>query len=165
MFFGPFIKNWCWKVAKASPWVLLFVPTSLYQWCHKQNWHMWQKYQICHFFCYSLVKSKATWLCPEECKFKVVKKKKKVLVLYNLFLWNKQMKPADQNICTFSTFSCGLASSVQFLFQSKTFLNTGCCSCRLPAHEDWSVLYYHYFVLIVVATIAFKDPWSKSWVH
>ena len=164
MFFGPFIKNWCWKVAKAL-WVLLFVPTSLYQWCHQQDWHVCQKYQICHFFSYSLVMSKATWLSPEECKFKV-KKQQHLFCIIFFYETNKQTKACRSKhlhifyIFMLTCFFSPVPLSVNFFF--FCILSVVHADCQ---HMKTGVLRYHYFVLIVVATTAFKDPWSKSWVH
>ena len=107
------------------------VPSSLYQWRRKQSLYVWQKYEIRHwpsFFLLFIEKSKQTRLCPGEHKFEASKKEKKyffcrntdrtskhlpsliVLVVsvdvkkhWTLNL-NKQLKHADENICTFPTF-------------------------------------------------------------
>ena len=56
------------------------VPSSLYQWRHKQSLYVWQKYEILHgpsFFPLFIEKSKQTRLCPGEHKFKARKKERK----------------------------------------------------------------------------------------
>ena len=63
------IKFNVWKSWKHDHECCLFVPSSLYQWRHKQGWHVWQSYEIGHkspFFCFSLVKSEPAWLGLEE---------------------------------------------------------------------------------------------------
>ena len=88
-----------------------------HQWCHKQSWHVGQKYKICHepiFFRSSLVNSQPRWLLPEVLKFKAKSSPFIVVVavgwcfiLSHLLLYtlcqvrqNHQMKHADENICT-----------------------------------------------------------------
>jgi len=60
-------------VQKVLHWGCHFLPSSLYQWRHKQGWHVWQKYEIRHeqtfSVCYLLAKRKPKWLRPEELDF------------------------------------------------------------------------------------------------
>ena len=110
---SSFVKNKRWKVAKAQPRVLPFCAIQSVSVSSRTRPECVGKVQLRHdptFSCSSLVRSESKWLRAEELKFKA----KKCLFCINIDKTTK-MKSADENICTFSTVSGQLASSVPLI--------------------------------------------------
>ena len=95
-----FVKNWHLKSWRHDCESGHFVPISLYQWCHEQDWNMWRKHKKkSHkqtFFCSSLVKSEQRWL-----RFK---QKYPSFVLTLITKWSLQTETFTHLLCFQTNF-------------------------------------------------------------